>query len=132
MNGVSVTNVTSNDASYWGGIISNLDNNNAGSFIDITGDYTFSTASGKTYKGGAIAGSFKKGVIRLAGITDISEARAANGYAQLVYENDDFLGYRIRNIDCGMALRNKASQLGCIRLEDERKFYVYLEDGFIE
>ena len=50
----------------------------------------------------------------------------------LIYENNDFMGYHIKNIDCGMALRNKASQLGCIRLEDERKFYVYLEDGFIE
>ena len=50
----------------------------------------------------------------------------------LIYQNNDFMGYKICNIDCGMALRNKASQLGCIRLEDERKFYVYLEDGFIE
>ena len=49
----------------------------------------------------------------------------------LIYENNDFMGYRIFNIDCGMALRNKASQLGCIRLDDERKFYVYLEDDLV-
>jgi hypothetical protein len=42
------------------------------------------------------------------------------------------MGYRIFNIDCGMALRNKASQLGCIRLDDERKFYVYLEDDLVD
>ena len=90
---VSVTNANAGNASYFGGIVSYLDNGNAGSFVDVTGDFTLSLVSGKTYKGGAIAGSFKNGVIRLAGITDISGAKAANGYAQLVYENDNTLVY---------------------------------------
>ena len=89
---VNVTDVIANSATYFGGIISTLDNNNAGSFIDVTGNFTLSMGSG-TYKGGAIAGSFKRGVIRLAGVTDISGARAENGYAQLVYENDETLVY---------------------------------------
>ena len=89
---VNVTDVTAKSATYFGGIISTLDNNNAGSFIDVTGNFTLSMAS-DTYKGGAIAGSFKRGVIRLAGVTDISGAKAENGYAQLVYENDETLVY---------------------------------------
>ncbi|MBQ9696794.1 MAG: hypothetical protein IJV58_10285, partial [Oscillospiraceae bacterium] len=93
VNSVSITNANAESAVYFGGIVSALDEHNAGSFIDVTGNYTFSTASGKTYKGGAIAGSFRKGVIRLAGVTDISGARAENGYAQLVYENDETLVY---------------------------------------
>ena len=93
VSGVNVTNVTANNASYFGGIISTLDGSNAGSYLDITGNFTLSMASGKTYKGGALAGSFKTGVIRLAGTTDISGAQAENGYAQLVYENDETLVY---------------------------------------
>ena len=113
---VSVTNVSANDASYFGGIISKLDDNNVGSFIDVTGNFTLSMASG-TYKGGAIAGSFKTGVIRLAGITDISGAKAANGYAQLVYENDETLVYALGSGSDGnwMLKRNAdttASDLG--------------------
>ena len=74
-----------------------------------------------------------KKMIYLHGHTFTQRLDCVDKYGRgLVYENDDFLEYKIRNIDCGMALRNKASQLGCIRLEDERKFYVYLEDGFIE
>ncbi|MGN0421027.1 MAG: hypothetical protein ACI4E4_11370 [Acetatifactor sp.] len=93
VNGVSITNVNADKASYFGGIVSTLDTKNTGSFIDVTGDFTLSMATGKTYKGGAIAGSFKTGVIRLADTTDISGAQAANGYAQLVYENDETLVY---------------------------------------
>ncbi len=44
----------------------------------------------------------------------------------VVYYNKNFKGYRIYNIDCGMALHNKSSQLACIRLEDEKIFYVPL------
>lgn len=93
VNEVSVTNVNADKASYFGGIVSTLDANNSGSFIDVTGDFTLSMATSKTYKGGAIAGSFKTGVIRLSGVTDISGAQAANGYAQIVYENDETLVY---------------------------------------
>lgn len=90
---VSVTNATVSNAVVFGGIVSTLDSDNEGSFIDVIGNYTLSLASGTTYKGGAIAGSFKTGVIRLAGLTDISGAQAENGYAQLVYENDETLVY---------------------------------------
>ncbi len=117
VNGVSITNVSANNASYFGGIVSKLDDNNNGSFIDVTGNFTLSMASDKTYKGGAIAGSFKTGVIRLAGITDISGAKAANGYAQLVYENDETLVYAMGSGSDGnwMLKRNAdttASDLG--------------------
>ncbi|MBE5958521.1 MAG: hypothetical protein E7254_06625 [Lachnospiraceae bacterium] len=93
VDGVSVTNATADNTTKFGGIISTLDDSNAGSFIDVTGDYTLSMASGKSYKGGAIAYSFKKGVVRFAGVTDISGAKAASGYAQLIYENDETLVY---------------------------------------
>lgn len=43
-----------------------------------------------------------------------------------VYNRKDFFGYKIINIDCGMALKNKSSRLACIRLEDEEIFYVPL------
>lgn len=46
----------------------------------------------------------------------------------LIYHNKDFHGYHVINVDCGMALANKASQLGCLRLEDEATFYVPLID----
>nr|MCR5481003.1 hypothetical protein [Ruminococcus sp.] len=109
VNGVNVTNVTANNAAYFGGIISTLNAGNTGSFIDVTGDFTLSMASGK-YKGGAIAGSFKKGVIRLAGTTDISGAQAENGYAQLVYENDETLVYaKGSGSDTNWTLRRNAS-----------------------
>ena len=62
-----------------------------GSFIDIVGDYKLTTST--AYNGGAIAGSFKNGVVRLAGTTDISGARTADGYGQLIYENDTTLVY---------------------------------------
>ncbi len=96
VSGVSITNASVSNATVFGGIVATLDSSNAGSFIDLTGNYTLSLASG-TYKGGAIAGSFKAGVIRLAGLTDISGAQAANGYAQLVYENDETLVYSLGN-----------------------------------
>ncbi len=110
VSGVSVTNVTANQAEYFGGIVSKLNDNNEGSFIDVTGNFTLSMASGKTYKGGAIAGSFKKGVIRLAGTTDLSGAQAANGYAQLVYENDETLVYAKGNgSDSNWTLKRNAA-----------------------
>ena len=110
VSGVSVTNVTANNASYFGGIISTLDGSNAGSYLDVTGNFTLSMASGKTYKGGALAGSFKTGVIRLAGTTDISGAQATNGYAQLVYENDETLVYAKGNgADSNWTLKRNAA-----------------------
>ena len=56
-----------------------------GSFIDIAGDFKLTTSS--AYNGGAIAGSFQNGVVRLAGTTDISGAQTASGYGQLIYDN---------------------------------------------
>ncbi|MCR4794882.1 MAG: hypothetical protein K5898_06905 [Ruminococcus sp.] len=110
VSGVSVTNVTANNATYFGGIISTLDSDNAGSFLDVTGDFTLSMASGETYKGGALAGSFKTGVIRLAGTTDISGAQASNDYAQLVYENDETLVYaKGDGSDANWTLKRNAS-----------------------
>ena len=46
----------------------------------------------------------------------------------IVLDDKNFLdGYHIINIDCGMALRNKSSQLACMRLEDEKIFYEALD-----
>ncbi|MBQ7833029.1 MAG: fructose-bisphosphatase class III [Lachnospiraceae bacterium] len=45
----------------------------------------------------------------------------------LVYHNPDYYGYHVYNIDCGMALKNKSSQLSCMRLEDGEIFYIPLE-----
>lgn len=42
----------------------------------------------------------------------------------LVLNDDNFLNeYHIINLDCGLALRNKTSQLACMRLEDEKVYY---------
>lgn len=45
----------------------------------------------------------------------------------VIYHNTDYHGYHVYNIDCGMALRNKSSQLACMRLEDGEQFYIPLE-----
>lgn len=47
----------------------------------------------------------------------------------LIYHNSDYYGYHVYNIDCGMALKNKSSQLACMRLEDGEQFYIPLEAG---
>lgn len=47
----------------------------------------------------------------------------------VIYHNLDYYGYHVYNIDCGMALKNKSSQLSCLRLEDGAEFYVPLENG---
>lgn len=46
----------------------------------------------------------------------------------LIYHNTDYYGYHVYNIDCGMALKNKSSQLSCMRLDDGAEFYVPLEN----
>ena len=99
VNGVSVTvaggaNKCSTDHPF-GGIVSTIGASAAtGSFIDLTGNFTLTVSGdGATYKGGAIAGSFKNGVLRLAGTTDLSGAKTENGYGQLIYENDTTLVY---------------------------------------
>ena len=82
----------SNTSNPFGGIVSTLGSTAvSGSFIDVVGDYTLTTSS--AYNGGAIAGFFWNGVLRLAGTTDISGAQTANGYGQLIYDNDYTLVY---------------------------------------
>ena len=82
----------SNTSNPFGGIVSTLGSTAAsGSFIDVAGNYTLTTSS--AYHGGAIAGFFWNGVLRLAGTTDISGAKTANGYGQLIYDNDYTLVY---------------------------------------
>lgn len=46
----------------------------------------------------------------------------------IIYRNNNHCGYKVINIDCGMALKNKSSQLGCLRLEDGAEFYISLEE----
>lgn len=43
-----------------------------------------------------------------------------------IYQNKNYNGFHVINVDCGMALKNKSSCLGCLRLEDEKEFYVPL------
>lgn len=46
-----------------------------------------------------------------------------------IYENEDFQGYHIIDVDCGMALNSRSSQLGCLCIETGERFYVpLLED----
>lgn len=45
----------------------------------------------------------------------------------LIFHDTDYYGYHVYNVDCGMALNNKSSQLGCLRLDDGEMFYVSLE-----
>lgn len=81
-----------NTSNPFGGIVSTVGaSTNSGSFLDIAGDFTLTTSD--AYNGGAIAGSFKNGVLRLAGTTDISSAETANGYGQLIYDNNNALVY---------------------------------------
>ena len=40
-----------------------------------------------------------------------------------------YRGYKVINIDCGLALRSKSSRLGCLQLENEEETYVTLEDS---
>lgn len=47
----------------------------------------------------------------------------------MIYHNRNYQGYHVYNIDCGMALMNKSSQLACLRLEDKEEFYVPLEEA---
>lgn len=79
----------------FGGIVSTIgsvsNNKTNGSFLDIVGDFTLTTNA--AYNGGAVAGKFWNGVLRLAGTTNISGAQTANGYGQLIYDNDNTLVY---------------------------------------
>ncbi|HOO78837.1 MAG TPA: fructose-bisphosphatase class III [Lachnospiraceae bacterium] len=46
-----------------------------------------------------------------------------------IYKSDDYRGYKIIDVDCGMALNGRSSQLGCICLETGEEYYVpLLED----
>lgn len=46
-----------------------------------------------------------------------------------IYEKEDFQGYHVIDIDCGMALNSRSSQLGCMCLNTGERFYVpLLED----
>ena len=43
-----------------------------------------------------------------------------------IYKSDDVKGYKVIDVDCGMALNSRSSRLGCICLETEEEFYVSL------
>lgn len=49
----------------------------------------------------------------------------AEGKGQ-IFKSDNYKGYKIVDIDCGMALNSKSSQLGCMCLETGEEFYVSL------
>lgn len=46
-----------------------------------------------------------------------------------IYRCDNYRGYKVIDVDCGMALNSRSSRLGCICLETQEEFYVpLLED----
>lgn len=47
----------------------------------------------------------------------------------IIFHSDNFRGYDVTDIDCGMALNSRSSQLGCLCLETGRVYYVPLLDG---
>ena len=43
-----------------------------------------------------------------------------------VFKNDNYRGYKVIDVDCGMALNSRSSRLGCVCLETDEVFYVPL------
>uniref|UniRef100_UPI002582665D beta strand repeat-containing protein n=1 Tax=Eubacterium sp. TaxID=142586 RepID=UPI002582665D len=87
---VNSTNADKKDSdSFYGGLIGKTSVNN-GVFVDL-GSFTLIAPN---FKGGGVVGSFKKGVLRLSGVTDMSAAKAARG-GQLIGENDNVLTYAL-------------------------------------
>lgn len=47
----------------------------------------------------------------------------------MIYRSDNYRGYKVIDVDCGMALNSRSSRLGCLCLETQEEFYVpLLED----
>ena len=72
-------------------------------FVDL-GNFTLS-ADSAGFKGGGIVGSFKNGVLRLSGTTDMSSAKSKKG-GQLVGDNDNVLTYALGTGTNGTAYEN--------------------------
>ena len=92
---------------YFGGVIGRT-SEECDVFVDL-GDYKLRTGSEK-FRGGGVAGSFKNGVLRISGTTDLSSAatygtystsdntaKIESCYGQLVGENDNVLVYALGN-----------------------------------
>lgn len=45
-----------------------------------------------------------------------------------IYKESNYRGYKVIDIDCGMALNSRSSRLGCICLDTQEEFYVSLLD----
>lgn len=93
-NGITVnaTGTAQRDsADYFGGLIGKT-STAKGVFVDL-GNFTLS-ADSAGFKGGGIVGSFKNGVLRLSGTTDMSSAKSQKG-GQLVGDNDNVLTYAL-------------------------------------
>lgn len=43
-----------------------------------------------------------------------------------IYKNDNYRGYKVIDVDCGMALNSRSSRLGCYCIETGEEFYVPL------
>ncbi|MCQ2522006.1 MAG: fructose-bisphosphatase class III [Lachnospiraceae bacterium] len=46
----------------------------------------------------------------------------------IIFHSDDFRGYNVTDIDCGMALNSRSSQLACLCLDTGEEFYIPLLD----
>lgn len=89
-----------NSDSFYGGLIGKT-SENYGVFVDL-GSFTLNAPN---FKGGGVVGSFKNGVLRLSGVTDMSAAKAARG-GQLIGENDNVLTYALGTGSNGTAYEN--------------------------
>ena len=78
-----------NNDSFFGGLVGKT-SDTTGVFIDL-GDFSLTASS---FNGGGVVGSFKNGVLRLSGITDMASANASRG-GQLVGANDNVLVYAL-------------------------------------
>ncbi len=98
---VNSTNAGKKDSdSFYGGLIGKTSDNN-GVFVDL-GSFTLNAPN---FKGGGVVGSFKNGVLRLSGVTNMSAAKAARG-GQLIGENDNVLTYALGTGSNGTAYEN--------------------------
>lgn len=86
---------------YFGGLIGKT-SDEKGVFADI-GSFKLTASDG--FNGGGAVGYFKNGVLRLSGITDMSEAKSNKG-GQLIGENDNVLVYALGTGIDGTAYEN--------------------------
>lgn len=110
-----IVNAIGTTSGCFGGLVGETTAGN-GVFIDL-GDFTVKTGAtgNESFHGGGIVGSYKAGVLRLSGTTDMSNAKPAEGssnYGQLVGIIDNVLVYDSGNWTFKRCGNVKADDLG--------------------